>query len=140
MKGYYNQPEETNLTIDDKGWLHTGDIGFMDENGFFYIQSRIKDMIIVSGYKVFPSELEEFIEKAFPQIDEVAVIGIPDEYQGESVKLLVVLKEGTSLSEKQLTDHLRGKVAKYKVPKYIEFRSEPLPKTGIGKIDRKALR
>ncbi len=140
MKGYWNKPDETKLTIDENGFLHTGDVGFMDESGFFFVRSRTKDMIIVSAYKVFPPELESMVEKIFPQIEEVAVIGVPDEYQGESVKLLAVLKEGQTLSEEKMINLLQNKVAKYKIPKYIEFRSSPLPKTGIGKIDRKLLR
>ncbi|MHA1995968.1 MAG: AMP-binding protein [Candidatus Hodarchaeales archaeon] len=140
MKGYYNRPDETKLTIDEEGWLHTGDIGFMDEDGFFFIQTRKKDMIIVSAYKVFPPELESMIEKEFPQLAEVAIVGIADEYQGESVKMLAVLREGEKLTNNEIVSRLKGKVASYKVPKHIEFRTEPLPKTGIGKIDRKALK
>ncbi|MFX1506899.1 MAG: AMP-binding protein [Promethearchaeota archaeon] len=140
MKGYWNKPEATKLTIDENGFLHTGDVGFMDESGFFFIRSRTKDMIIVSAFKVFPPELESLIEKLFPQIEEVAIIGVPDEYQGESVKLIAVLKEGEMLNESEIKTILQNKVAKYKIPKYIEFRSTPLPKTGIGKIDRKVLR
>lgn len=139
MKGYWNKPDETKLTIDENGFLHTGDVGFMDESGFFFIRSRTKDMIIVSAYKVFPPELESEAEKIFPQIEEVAVIGVPDEYQGEAVKLIAVLKEGQTLSEGEIIKTIQNKVAKYKIPKYIEFRSSPLPKTGIGKIDRKLL-
>jgi long-chain acyl-CoA synthetase len=139
MKGYWNKPDETELTIDANGFLHTGDVGFMDDSGFFFIRSRTKDMIIVSAYKVFPPELESVIEKMFPQLEEVAVLGVPDEYQGESVKLIAVLKDGYSLSEEDLIKTLQNKVAKYKIPKYIEFRSSALPKTGIGKIDRKIL-
>ncbi len=139
MKGYYNRVEDTKLTIDEDGWLHTGDIGYMDEDGFFFIQSRKKDMIIVSAYKVFPPELESYIRKEFDQIEEVAIIGIPDEYQGESVKMIAVLKEGAVLTDKQFINQLKGKIAAYKIPKIIEFRSDPLPKTGIGKIDRKLL-
>ncbi|MHA1966318.1 MAG: AMP-binding protein [Candidatus Hodarchaeales archaeon] len=140
MKGYWNKPDETELTIDKHGFLHTGDVGFMDQDGFFFIRSRTKDMIIASAYKVFPPELESMVEKIFPQIEELAVIGVPDDYQGEAVKLIVVLKEGQSLSEEKIVKTLQNKIAKYKVPKYIEFRTSPLPKTGIGKIDRKLLR
>ncbi len=139
MKGYYNKDEETKLTIDEEGWLYTGDIGYMDEDGFFFIQTRKKDMIIVSAYKVFPPELESYIQKEFSQIEEVAVIGVPDEYQGESVKMIAVLKEGVVLTDEEVKNHLKGKIASYKIPKYVEFRSDLLPKTGIGKIDRKVL-
>jgi long-chain acyl-CoA synthetase len=140
MLGYWKNPDETNLIIDNNGFLHTGDVGFMDETGFFFVRSRTKDMIIVSAYKVFPPELESVIEETFPQLEEVAVIGVPDEYQGEAVKLIVVLKEGRALDEEELRSTLKEKVAKYKIPKYVEFRTELLPKTGIGKIDRKSLR
>jgi long-chain acyl-CoA synthetase len=140
MKGYYKRVEETKNTIDNDGWLHTGDIGYMDEDGFFFIRSRSKDMIIVSAYKVFPPELEAFIEKEFTQIEEVAIIGIQDEYQGESVKMIAVLREGVSITEQEIVSNLKGRIAPYKIPKFIEFRSQPLPKTGIGKIDRKALK
>jgi long-chain acyl-CoA synthetase len=125
MKGYWNKPDETKLTIDENGFLHTGDVGFMDESGFFFVRSRTKDMIIVSAYKVFPPELEAMVEKIFPQIDEVVVVGVPDEYQGESVKIIVVLKENQTLSEDDMINKLQDKVAKYKIPKYIEFRSSP---------------
>jgi long-chain acyl-CoA synthetase len=140
MMGYWNKSEETKLIIDENGFLHTGDIGFMDESGFFFVRSRTKDMIIVSAYKVFPPELEAIVEQIFPQIEEVAVIGVPDEYQGEAVKLIAVLKSGHILSEEEMRSILQKKVAKYKIPKYIEFRTAALPKTGIGKIDRKLLR
>jgi long-chain acyl-CoA synthetase len=140
MVGYWKNPDETRLIIDNDGFLHTGDVGFMDESGFFFVRSRTKDMIIVSAYKVFPPELESVLEKVFPQLEEVAVIGVPDEYQGEAVKLIAVLKEGYTLTEEELRSSLNEKVARYKIPKYVEFRTEPLPKTGIGKIDRKLLR
>ena len=140
MKGYWNKPEETEKTIDKNGFLHTGDIGFMDESGFFFIRSRTKDMIIVSAFKVYPPELESLIGKLFPQIEEVVIIGVPDENQSESVNLITVLKEGETLNESEIKSILQDKVAKYTIPKDIEFRSSPSPKTGIGKIDPKVLR
>jgi len=141
MKGYFNKPDETENAlkeINGSTYMHTGDIGYMDEEGFIFIVNRKKDMINVSGYKVFPSELEELILEIIPAIDEVAVIGIKDEYSGEAVKVVATLKDGQSLEEEKLIESLKGKVARYKLPKTIEFRSE-LPKTGIGKIDRLAL-
>jgi long-chain acyl-CoA synthetase len=138
MKGYLNKPEETENTIKN-GYIFTGDIGYMDQDGFLFISSRKKDMVNVSGYKVFPNELEKLLKENFDQVDESAVIAVPDDYSGEAVKLIVVLKEAAQLSESRILDFFKGKVAKYKVPKIIEFRSE-LPKTMVGKIDRKILR
>jgi long-chain acyl-CoA synthetase len=139
MKSYFNQPEETAATITEAGYLRTGDVGRMDEDGYFFIVNRVKDMINVSGYKVFPSEVEEYILDNLPQIQEAVVIPTPDRYQGESVKLFVVLKEGEIFTEDEVINSLKGKIASYKVPRKVEFRDE-LPKTGIGKIDRKLLR
>ncbi|MFX0114349.1 MAG: long-chain fatty acid--CoA ligase [Candidatus Hodarchaeota archaeon] len=139
MKGYFNQPEETAATINEAGYLSTGDVGRMDEDGYFFIVNRVKDMINVSGYKVFPSEVEEYILNNLPQIQEAVVIPTPDEYQGESVKLFAVLKEGEIFTEDEVINFLKGKIASYKIPRKVEFRNE-LPKTGIGKIDRKLLR
>ncbi len=139
MKGYYNQPEETAFTINEEGYIHTGDIGRIDEDGYFFIVDRVKDMINVSGYKVFPSEVEEYILNNISQIQEAIVIPTPDEYQGESVKLIVVLKEGENVTKDSIINTLKGRIAKYKIPKKIEFRDD-LPVTSIGKVDRKFLR
>ncbi|MFX1512963.1 MAG: long-chain fatty acid--CoA ligase [Promethearchaeota archaeon] len=138
MKGYYKQKEETELIIKEK-YLHTGDIGYMDEEGFFFIVNRKKDMINVSGFKVFPSEVEAIILETIPQIEEVAIVAYPDEYRGEIPKAYVVLKENQTLTESEFLTKIESKVAKYKVPRQVEFR-DSLPKTGIGKIDRKILR
>ena len=136
MKGYYNQPGETARTVID-GWLHTGDIGKMDTDGYFYIVDRKKDMILVSGFNVYPNEIEEVV-MMHPDVMEVAAIGIPDEKSGEVVKLFVVPKN-KSLSKQDLLSHCRNNLTGYKMPREIEFRTE-LPKTNVGKILRRALR
>ncbi len=138
MKGYYKQKEDTELVIKEH-YLCTGDIGYMDEDGFFFIVNRQKDMINVSGYKVFPSEVEEIILETIPQIEEVVLVASPDEYRGEIPKAYVVLKENQPLTKSEFFKKIEGKVAKYKVPRKVEFR-DSLPKTGIGKVDRKSLR
>lgn len=137
MKGYWNKPEETAMTLRD-GWLYTGDIARMDEDGFFYIVQRKKDMIIVSGFNVYPGEVEDVLY-THPAVMEVAVIGVPDAYRGEAVKAFVVLKEGCQASAEELQEHCRAGLAKFKIPSQIEF-SEGLPKSGVGKILRRSLR
>jgi long-chain acyl-CoA synthetase len=136
MKGYYNRPEATAETIKD-GWLCTGDIGKMDKDGFFYIVDRKKDMILVSGFNVYPNEIEEVLA-AHPKIIEAAAIGVPDEKSGEVVKVFVVKKD-TSLSESEILEYCKQQLTGYKIPKFIEFKTE-LPKTNVGKILRRALR
>lgn len=136
MKGYYNRPEETNKTVKD-GWLCTGDIGVMSEDGFIQIVDRKKDMILVSGFNVYPNEVEEVVA-AHPKVLEAAAVGIPSDKSGEVVKLFVVKKD-KSLKEKELMEYCRENLTGYKVPKEIEFRSE-LPKTNVGKILRRKLR
>lgn len=137
MKGYFNKPEETTKVITSEGWLSTGDIGMMSEDGFFKIVDRKKDMILVSGFNVYPNEIEDVIA-AHPKILEVAAIGIPHESSGEVVKVCVVKKD-KSLTEKELIAYCRENLTGYKVPKSVEFRDE-LPKTNVGKILRRALR
>ncbi|MDX1943346.1 MAG: AMP-binding protein [Saprospiraceae bacterium] len=136
MKGYYNRPDATAETIVD-GWLCTGDIGSMDADGFFRIVDRKKDMILVSGFNVYPNEIEEVVA-GHPKVLEVAAVGIPDAKSGEVVKLFVVKKDH-SLSEKEIVEYCRENLTGYKVPKSVEFRKE-LPKTNVGKILRRALR
>jgi len=136
MKGYYQQPDETNKTIVD-GWLCTGDIGKMHEDGFFEIVDRKKDMILVSGFNVFPNEIEEVVA-GHPKVLEVAAIGMPDEKSGEIVKIFVVKKD-KSLRKDELLDYCKQNLTGYKVPKQVEFRTE-LPKTNVGKILRRKLR
>ncbi len=137
MKGYWNMPEETAKTITD-GWLHTGDIGKMDEEGYFYIVDRKKDMIISGGFNVYPRDIDEvFFEH--PKVEEACSIGIPHPTRGESIKVFVVLKKGESATQEEFITYCEDKLAKYKLPTKIEFRDE-LPKTNVGKVLRKVLR
>jgi Acyl-CoA synthetases (AMP-forming)/AMP-acid ligases II len=137
MKGYWNRPEETAAAIDADGWLHTGDMARMDEKGFFYIVDRKKDMILVSGFNVYPNEIEDVIAM-MPGVLEVAAVGVPDEKSGEAVKLVIVRKD-PSLTEAQVRAHAKANLTGYKQPKIIEFRDE-LPKSNVGKILRRELR
>lgn len=137
MKGYWQRPEETAKVLDDEGWLRTGDMAKMDDEGFFYIVDRKKDMILVSGFNVYPNEIEDVIA-AHPQVVEVGAIGVPDEKSGEVVKAIVV-RDDDSLSAEALQAYCREEITAYKVPKYIEFVDE-LPKTNVGKILRRELR
>lgn len=137
MKGYWNRPEATRDTIRD-GWLYTGDIAKMDEDGYFYIVDRKKDMIISGGYNVYPRDIDEVFYE-HPKVEEACAIGIPHEIRGEQVKVFVVLKAGQTATEEELIDYCKDKLAKYKLPTKIEFRTE-LPKSTVGKILRKELR
>jgi long-chain acyl-CoA synthetase len=137
MKGYWNRPEETAKVLDADGWLRTGDIARMDENGLFYIVDRKKDMILVSGFNVYPNEIEDVVAQ-HPGVLEVAAIGVPDEHSGEVVKLFVVRKD-PALTEDALKQYCHDRLTGYKRPHYIEFRKE-LPKSNVGKILRRALR
>ena len=136
MKGYLNRPDATAEVIKD-GWLGTGDVARADENGFLYIVDRKKDMILVSGFNVFPNEIEE-VAAMHESIVEVAAVGVPHEVSGEIVKLFVVRKD-ESLTEQVIIEHCRSHLTGYKVPKLVEFREE-LPKTNVGKILRRELR
>jgi fatty-acyl-CoA synthase len=135
--GYHNLPEAT-AEIRTFGWHHTGDVGYRDEDGYFYIVDRKKDMIISGGFNVFSGEVEAAI-MAIPQVYECAVIGVPHETWGEAVKALVVVRPGASLSEEEVIAHCKKKLGGVKAPKTVEFRAE-IPKTPAGKIDRKKLR
>ena len=137
MKGYWQRPEETAKVIDKDGYLATGDIGYMDDKGFFYIVDRKKDMILVSGFNVFPNEVEEVVA-LHPKVLEVAAVGVPHEVSGELVKVFVVPKD-KSLTEEQVIKHCRHHLTGYKIPKLVEFRDE-LPKSNVGKILRRELR
>lgn len=136
MMGYWRRPEETEMTLKN-GWLYTGDIGYMDEDGYFYIVDRKKDMIIASGFNIYPREIEEVLYE-HSAIKEVAVAGVPDPYRGETVKAYIVLKEGAKVTEEELDRFCRERLAAYKVPRIYEFRDE-LPKTTVGKILRRQL-
>ena len=137
MAGYWQRPDETAKTIDAEGWLHTGDMAKMDENGFFYIVDRKKDMILVSGFNVYPNEVEDVIAM-MPGVLEVAAVGVPDERSGEVVKVFVVRKD-QSLTADQIKAHAREHLTGYKQPRQVEFRTE-LPKTNVGKILRRELK
>jgi len=136
MKGYYNRPDETNKTLID-GWLCTGDVAELNEDGFMQIVDRKKDMILVSGFNVYPNEVEEVVS-SHPKVLECAAVGAPDDKSGEVVKVYVVRKDNT-LKEKELIEYCKGELTGYKVPKKVEFRKE-LPKTNVGKILRRELR
>ncbi|MCK1991770.1 long-chain-fatty-acid--CoA ligase [Peribacillus muralis] len=136
MKGYWNRPEETESTFKD-GWLLTGDLGYMDEQGFFYVVERKKDTIIAGGFNIYPREVEEVLYE-HEAIQEVVVAGVPDPYRGETVKAYVVLKKNARVTEAELNEFVRKSLASYKVPRSYEFREE-LPKTTIGKILRRVL-
>ena len=137
MQGYWNNPEETKNQIKD-GWLSTGDIGRMDEEGYVYIVDRKKDMIIAGGFNIYPREVDEVLYQ-YPKVVEAVSAGIPDEYRGETLKAFVVLKQGETATDKEIIDFCKTKLAAYKVPKLVEFRSE-LPKSAVGKLLRKILR
>ena len=138
MRGYWNRPDETAKVMAGGGWLRTGDMGVMDERGWFRITDRKKDMIVVSGFKVFPNEVEDVVAM-HPGVLEVASIGAHDERSGEVVKIVVVRKD-PSVTEQDLIEHCKLHLTGYKVPKLVEFRTEPLPKTNVGKILRRELR
>ncbi|GIO04730.1 long-chain-fatty-acid--CoA ligase [Brevibacillus reuszeri] len=136
MRGYWNRPEETAAVLKD-GWLLTGDMGYMDENGYFYIVDRKKDMIIAGGFNIYPREVEEALFE-HPAIQEAAVIGVPDAYRGETVKAFIVFKEGQTAGEEELEAHCRQRLAAYKIPRQYEIRAT-LPKTIVGKVLRRQL-
>ncbi|MFB6465370.1 long-chain fatty acid--CoA ligase [Cytobacillus sp. Hz8] len=137
MKGYWNLPEETAETLRD-GWLYTGDIASVDEDGYLYIVDRKKDLIIASGYNVYPRDVEEVLYE-HPSVQEAVVIGVPDAYRGENIKAIIVLKDEKNLTEEEIIQYCKENLSTYKVPRIVEFREE-LPKTGVGKILRRQLR
>ena len=137
MKGYWNMPDETAKVIDREGRLHTGDIAKMDEEGYFYIVDRKKDLIIAGGYNIIPREVEEVLF-THPKVEEAVVIGIPDAKRGETVKAYIVLKEGQTATMDDIVYYCKQNLAPYKVPKLVEFRSE-LPKSQVGKFLRRVL-
>jgi long-chain acyl-CoA synthetase len=137
MKGYKGMPDETANTLRN-GWCYTGDIATMDQDGYFYIVDRKKDMIISGGFNIYPRDIDEVFYE-HPKVQEVCTIGIPDPKRGENVKVFCVIKEGETATQKELLEYSATKLAKYKLPAEIEFRKE-LPKTNVGKILRKQLR
>ena len=137
MAGYWQRPEETAKVLSADGWLHTGDMARMDERGFFYIVDRKKDMILVSGFNVYPNEIEDVVAQ-IPGVLEVAAVGVPDDKSGEAVKLVVVRKD-PALTAEDIRNFCRHELTGYKQPRFIEFRNE-LPKSNVGKILRRELR
>jgi long-chain acyl-CoA synthetase len=137
MEGYWHNPQETAMVLRD-GWLYTGDLARMDEDGYFYIVERKKDLIIAGGYKIYPREVEEVLYQ-HPGVKEAAAFGVPDAYRGETVKVVIVAKDGARLTKADIEAHCRRLLAVYKVPKIIEFRAE-LPKSLVGKVLRRVLK
>jgi long-chain acyl-CoA synthetase len=137
MLGYWQRPEDTAQVIDSDGWLHTGDMAKMDEKGFFTIVDRKKDMILVSGFNVYPNESEDVIA-TMPEVLEVAAVGVPDEKSGEAVKVVIVRRD-PSLTAEKVKAFCKENLTGYKLPRYIEFRTD-LPKSNVGKILRRELR
>ena len=137
MIGYWHMPEETAHALRN-GWLYTGDIARMDEDGYVYIVDRKKDMIIASGFNIYPRDVEEVLYE-HPGVQEAVVIGVPDPYRGETVKAVIVKKTGIEVTEDEIIAFCKDNMAAYRVPKIVAFRSE-LPKTNVGKILRRALR
>jgi fatty-acyl-CoA synthase len=138
MQGYYNMPEATASAIDEDGWLHTGDLATADEDGYFKITGRLKDMIIRGGENVYPREIEEFLY-THPKISDVQVIGVPDERFVEEVMAWVVLKPGESADPDEIREYCRGKIAHYKIPRYVKVATE-FPMTVTGKIQKFRMR
>lgn len=136
MKGYLNKPDETRAVLRD-GWCYTGDIAKRDEDGYFYIVDRKKDMIISGGFNIYPREVEEVLYE-HPKVREAAVVGIPDPKYGESVKAFISIEEGEKTTEEEIIQFCKKNLAKYKIPKSVEFRKE-MPKTLVGKVLRRVL-
>ncbi len=137
MKGYYKKPEETEAVLRD-GWLYTGDIGFLDADGYLTLVDRKKDLIIASGFNIYPKEVDEALS-SHPKVLEACAIGVPDEYRGETVKAYVVLKPGEEADAEEIIAHCRQTLSPYKVPKIVDFIDE-MPKSAVGKILRRELK
>ncbi len=138
MKGYYKMPEATRLAIDENGWLHTGDLGMMDEDGYFKITGRLKDMIIRGGENIYPREIEEFLY-THPAVKDVQVVGVPDKVYGEEVMAFVIPKEGIEITGEELVQYTRERLSRHKAPRYVQFVHE-YPMTASGKIQKYILR
>jgi long-chain acyl-CoA synthetase len=138
MAGYWRKPQETEAVLRN-GWYYTGDMGMMDEQRFLTVVDRKKDMIITGGENVYSVEIESILS-LHPDVSEVAVIGVPDERWGEAVKAIVVPRPGSTPNVDDILQSCRGKIAAFKIPKSIDFRTDALPKTGPGKIAKRALR
>ena len=137
MKGYWNMPQETAEALRG-GWLHTGDIGYVDEDGYFFITERKKDLIIKAGENIYPREVEEVL-LSHPKVAEAGVVGIPDKLYGEDIKAFVALKPGEQATEAEIIDHCQQRLTRFKTPKSVQFM-DALPKNIVGKILRKELR
>jgi len=137
MKGYWNMPEETAESLRN-GWLYTGDIGYVDEDGYFFITDRKKDLIIKAGENISPREIEEVLF-AHHRVAEAAVVGIKDDVYGEDIKAFVVLKQGEQATAEEIIEHCRARLKTFKTPKELQFM-ESLPKNLVGKVERKELR
>jgi len=138
MKGYWDEPERTAEAIDSDGWMHTGDLGVIDSEGYCNITGRVKDMLIRGGENVYPREIEEFLYR-HPAVQEVQVFGVPDPKFGEEICAWIVLKSGEEVSEEEIKAFCQGQIAHYKVPRYIQFRTE-LPMTVTGKPQKFKMR
>ena len=138
MRGYWNQPEETAVALRG-GWMHTSDVGYVDEDGFIFIVDRLKDMIISGGENVYSTEVEHVIYQ-HTAVAECAVIGIPHKKWGEAVHAIVLPKQGAVLTEEEIMNHCRQHIAGYKCPRSVEIRHDPMPMSGAGKILKKVLR
>lgn len=138
MKGYYKMPEETRKTIDEEGWLHSGDLGVMDEEGYVHITGRLKEMFLTGGFNVYPAEIENFLH-THPKIKQAYVVGVPDHRLGEVGMAFIELKEGETATEEEIIEFCKGKIANIKIPRYIKFTKE-FPMTALGKIQKFKLR
>ncbi|MFX1514599.1 MAG: long-chain fatty acid--CoA ligase, partial [Promethearchaeota archaeon] len=138
MLGYWNKPEETKNVFNKAGYFLTGDVGYIDQDGYFFITGRKKNMIDVSGLKVYPREVEELIIE-HPAVQEVAVVGVPHAIRGETVKAFIVLKDDETASEEEIIEFCKGQIARFKIPRHVTFIDE-LPKSAIGKILHRELR
>ena len=138
IKAYWNLPEATKSTIDDDGWLRTGDAGYLDDDGYLYMHDRVKDMIISGGENVYPAEVEDAVY-SHPAVEDVAVIGVPDDKWGEAIKAFVVVKDDVEVSADDIIRFARTRIAKFKCPKTIDF-IDTLPRNPSGKILRRELR
>ena len=139
MKGYWNRPQETAAALDADGWYHTGDAAYHDDDGYVFIVDRVKDMIISGGENVYSVEVENAICK-HPAVLECAVFGVPDQHWGERVHAAVVLKPDTTATEQEIVAHCRELIAAYKLPRSIDFHTNPLPQSGAGKLLKRELR
>ncbi|GAA3698921.1 hypothetical protein GCM10022377_09910 [Zhihengliuella alba] len=139
MRGYWGEPEKTEAAIDADGWMHTGDLAVMDDDGYVRIEGRIKDLIIRGGENISPREIEEFLHR-HPDIQDVQVIGVPDERYGEEVMACIIPHEGAAeLTAEELREYCRGRIAHYKIPRYVQIRSS-FPMTVSGKVRKVEMR